>query len=107
MMGDFDGRIYDIARRWRSMRPEEIDADELKKNILSAIDEMQGIARVFAHDLLISLRLMGGDMRKVRQQEIARCLLELIDAGRVRMLYDDFLADPPSFELVEKKSAKQ
>jgi len=80
--------------------------DELKKNILRALDEMPDSVRIFAHDVLISLRLMGGDMRKVRQQEIARCLLELIDAGRVRMLYDDFLADPPSYELVEKKSVK-
>ena len=105
-MSDIEGRVDDIARRWRSMRPEKIEADELKNNILLAIDEMQFIARVFAHDILISLRLIGGDMRTVRQQEIARCLLELIDEGHVRMLYDDFLADPPAFELVEKKSVK-
>ena len=91
---------------WRNPQQEEIDVDELKKNILRALDEMPDSVRIFAHDVLISLRLMGGDMRKVRQQEIARCLLELIDAGRVRMLYDDFLADPPSYELVEKKSVK-
>jgi len=78
----------------------------IKKNILLALDEMPDSVRVFAHDVLISLRLMGGDMRTVRQREIADCLLELIDAGRVRMIHDDFLSGPPSFELANKKHAK-
>jgi len=91
---------------WSSQQQEDIDAEEIKKNILRALYEMPNSVRIFAHDVLISLRLMGGDMRTVRQREIADCLLELIDDGLVRMIYDDFLADPPSFELVEKKSAK-
>jgi len=45
-------------------------------------------------------------MRTVRQREIADCLLELIDEGLVRMIYDDLLSDAPSFERVEKKHAK-
>jgi len=91
---------------WRNQQQEEIDAEEIKKNILRALDEMPDGVRVCSQDVLLSLRLSGGDMRNVSQREIADCLLELIDAGRVRMLYDDFLADPPSFELVEKKSVK-
>jgi len=91
---------------WRNQQHEDIDAEEVKKNILRALDELPDSVRVFAHDILISLRLMGVDMRAVRQREIADCLLDLIDAGRVRMVYDDFLADPPAFELVEKKSVK-
>jgi len=82
------------------------DRRQLKKSILLALDEFPGGVRVFAHDVLISLRLMGGDMRTVRQREVADCLLELIDAGRVRMIHDDFLSGPPSFERVEKKHAK-
>ena len=94
------------GKSWRNPQAEKIDAEEIKKNILRALDEMPSSVRIFAHDVLISLRLMGGDMRAVRQREIADCLLDLIDAGRVRMVYDDFLADPPGFELVEKKSVK-
>ena len=94
------------GKSWRNHQAEKIDAEEIKKNILRALYEMPKSVRIFAHDVLISLRLMGGDMRAVRQREIADCLLDLIDAGRVRMIYDDYLADPPSFELVEKKSVK-
>ena len=94
------------GKSWRNPQAEKIDAEEIKKNILRALDEMPSSVRIFAHDVLISLRLMGGDMRAVRQREIADCLLDLIDAGRVRMIYDDYLADPPAFELVEKKSVK-
>ena len=91
---------------WRNPQAEKIDAEEIKKNILRALDEMPDGVRVFAHDILISLRLIGGDMRKVRQREIADCLLKLIDEGRVRIVYDCDLSDPPAFELVEKKSVK-
>jgi len=110
VMSKVNGVVDPTAMRWgkscRNHRAEKIDADEIKKNILRALYEMPKSVRIFAHDILISLRLMGGDMRTVRQREIADCLRELIDEGRVRMLYDDFLADPPSFELVDKKSVK-
>ena len=105
-MGDFEGRIYDIARRWRSMRQEEIDAEEIKKNILRALDEMPDGVRVCSQDVLLSLRLSGGDMRNVSHREFADCLLKLIDEGLVRIVYDCDLSDPPAFELVEKKSVK-
>ena len=91
---------------WRNPQQEEIDVDELKKNILRALDEMPDGVRVRSQDILLSLRLMGGDMRKVSHREFADCLLELIDAGLVRIVYDGELSDPPAFELVEKKSAK-
>jgi len=80
------------------------DRCQLKKSILRALDEMPDSVRVFAPDILISLRLRRGDMRTVRQREIADCLLELIDEGLVRMIHDDLLSDGPSFELAEKLS---
>ena len=110
VMSKVNGAVNPTAmmwgKSWRNHQAEKIDAEEIKKNILRALYEMPKSVRIFAHDVLISLRLMGGDMRAVRQREIADCLLDLIDAGRVRMVYDDFLADPPGFELVEKKSVK-
>jgi len=105
-MSDIESRVDDIYMRWRSMRPAKIDAEEIKKNIQRTLDEMPDGVRVCSQDILLSLRLMGGDMRKVSHREFADCLLELIDEGHVRMVYDDFLADPPGFELVEKKSVK-
>ena len=110
VMSKVNGVVDPTAMRWgkswRNPQAEKIDAEDIKKNILRALYEMPKSVRIFAHDILISLRLMGGDMRTVRQREIADCLLDLIDAGRVRMIYDDYLADPPAFELVEKKSVK-
>ena len=82
------------------------DRCQLKKRILRALDEFPCGVRIFTHDVLISLRLRRGDMRTVRQREIADCLLELIDEGLVRMIHDDFLSGPPSFELADKKHAK-
>ena len=105
-MSDIESRVDDIYMRWRSMRPEEIDAEEIKKNIQRTLDEMPDGVRVFSQDMLLGLRLMGGDMRKVSYREYADCLLELIDEGRVRVVYYGLLGDPPSYELVEKKSVK-